>query len=407
MNNGKPYKLEIFYNKNQLTEYFYDSNSSLKELKEYLSEKFLLNFNEIELKYDRRILDEDSSLLSTTLITSGTLPKMIENKVKIKIIPQIHLERISHKVTLMPLNISDEEIEKKNKSELKFGIEFDAILTTLQDFKKIIENIFEKKMEELNYKSPCLNIKEENKFECEFYQDPSNEILLFQCKGGLNGEKSDDCFMFNHLKESNYKKDHEFKFYFLIKKSQIALYRRNPKSNEGLKASDSSLIHLEKTGEIILMKTCEKEKKFNVILQTYDKVFKELEVSREMTVLELKEMIENLFKIRKEFQELLYLVYKLNEDSKMLKDYHIRPRGIIFLRGFYFPLVFVDYYKKSLKNMIGLNIAQKVSIIKEELIRRLHLKFENFCLICNGKELNNEKSLIDYNIQKMQTIYLK
>ena len=39
-----------------------------------------------------------------------------------------------------------------------------------------------------------------------------------------------------------------------------------------------------------------------------------------MTICELKLLIEKNFMIKKEYQELLYLVYKLNNDDKQLKD---------------------------------------------------------------------------------------
>ena len=66
-----------------------------------------------------------------------------------------------------------------------------------------------------------------------------------------------------------------------------------------------------------------------------------------MTVCELKLLVEKNFMIKKEYQELLYLVYKLNNDDKQLKDYYIRPKGIIFLTGFYFLLYLLIIMKKK------------------------------------------------------------
>jgi hypothetical protein len=111
--------------------------------------------------------------------------------------------------------------------------------------------------------------------------------------------------------------------------------------------------------------------------------------------------------IKKEYQELLYLVYKLNNDDKQLKDYYIRPKGIIFLRGFYFPIIFVDYYEKN-KYILSINIAEQIQYIKDEIINRLNLEKDiKYQLIFNGKILDDENYLIDYNIQKMQAIYFK
>ena len=137
-----------------------------------------------------------------------------------------------------------------------------------------------------------------------------------------------------------------------------------------------------------LRKEVEANQKFNIIIQTYNHVIRELEVFPEMTIGQLKVLIEEKLMIKKEYQELLYLVYKLNNDEKQLKDYYIRPKGIIFLRGFYFPVIFVDFYEKKNKNILSINIAE-------------------YQLIFNGKILEDENYLIDYNIQKMQTIYFK
>ena len=157
-----------------------------------------------------------------------------------------------------------------------------------------------------------------------------------------------------------------------------------------------------------LRKDVEANTKFSVVVQTYNHVVKELEVFPEMKIGELKILIEKNLMIKKEYQELLYLVYKLNNDDKQLKDYYIRPKGIIFLRGFYFPIMFVDYYEKKNKNILSINIAEQIQYIKDEIINRLSLEKDiKYQLIFNGKILDDEKYLIDYNIQKMQTIYFK
>ena len=157
-----------------------------------------------------------------------------------------------------------------------------------------------------------------------------------------------------------------------------------------------------------LRKDVEANKKFSIVIQTYNHIVKELEVFPEMTIGELKLLIEKNFMVKKEYQELLYLVYKLNNDDKQLKDYYIRPKGIIFLRGFYFPIMFVDYYEKKNKNILSINIAEQIQYIKDEIINRLNLEKDiKYQLIFNGKILDDEKYLIDYNIQKMQTIYFK
>ena len=157
-----------------------------------------------------------------------------------------------------------------------------------------------------------------------------------------------------------------------------------------------------------LRKDVEANQKFKIIIQTYNHIVKELEVFPEMSIGQLKLLIEETFMVKKEYQELLYLVYKLNDDEKQLKDYYFRPKGIVFLRGFYFPIIFVDYYEKKNKNVLSINIAEQIQYIRDEIINRLNLEKDfKYQLIFNGKILEDENYLIDYNIQKMQTIYFK
>ena len=144
-----------------------------------------------------------------------------------------------------------------------------------------------------------------------------------------------------------------------------------------------------------LRKDVEANQKFSIVIQTYNHVVKEIDVFPEMKIGELKSLIEEKFMVKKEYQELLYLVYKLNDDEKQLKDYYFRPKGIVFLRGFYFPIIFVDYYEKKNKNVLSINIAEQIQYIRDEIINRLNLIKENMIIatflhlfICSLDKLN-------------------
>ena len=164
----------------------------------------------------------------------------------------------------------------------------------------------------------------------------------------------------------------------------------------------------EKNKEIELRKNVESGKSFKIIIQTYNHLIKELVVYPEMTIDMLKNLIEKNFMVSKEYQELLYLVYKLDENEKMLKDYYIRPNGIVFLRGYYFPLVFVDYFNKKNKNVISINIAEQIKYIRKKIITMLNLEDNyDYKLLLNGRTLDDEDYLINSNVQKMQMIYFK
>jgi len=62
----------------------------------------------------------------------------------------------------------------------------------------------------------------------------------------------------------------------------------------------------EENEEIELRKNVEDGKYFKVIIQTYNHLIKDMEEYHEMTIGELKDIIEKKFMVSKEHQELLY-----------------------------------------------------------------------------------------------------
>ena len=267
-----------------------------------------------------------------------------------------------------------------------FEISLDINKTTINDFKSKIFEFFKKLLkEELN-----MHINS-----CEFYKDNNSNLF----------------FNNNNQTLKTYFPNNDLTFYFLIQEQKINFYKNKPNLQllfpelyEEINEEEDNNNNNENIIEI--RKNIPNGKTFKVIIQTYAHLIKEIQVYPEMTIGELKEEIERVFKVRKEYQELLYLVYRLNDDNKLVKDYYIRPNGTIFLRGFYFPLLFVDFYQRKNKNLIAVNIAEKVECVKNEILNKLNLQ-QNFDLIFNGKVLNDDSYLIDYYVQKMQIIYFR
>ena len=285
-----------------------------------------------------------------------------------------------------------------------FDFDVDIIDTSVEQFHTLISTFFKQKMGEFNF-----NI---NKF--EFFDDK---------KPFFDKNKS----LHMHFKE----KYREPKFYFLIRDCLMHFNSKNiidetffqemqgieeePESNNN---KNLNIINLESNiseknnsinnKEIELRKNVESGKTFKIIIQTYNHLIKEIEVYPEMTIDILKNLIEKNFMVSKEHQELLYLVYRLDENEKMLKDYYIRPKGVVFLRGYYFPLVFVDYFNKKNKNVISINIAEQIKYIRKKIIGMLNLEDNyDYKLLLNGRTLDDEDYLINSNVQKMQMIYFK
>ena len=346
--------IDIIYNKKLLFPYQYTPTNTLKDLKKYISNKYFLDLNDIILLQNASQLKDETMKISSLLNKS----KKIEMK---NIISKFKFYQMENESNCFDLNV-------------------DIIDTTIDQFHVLVSTFFKQKMDEFNFNISKFEFFDENK---PFFDNKK----IFHM----------------HFKEK-YK---EPKFYFLIKDCSMHFNSKNfiKEENEQINKSNE-IINTEK--EISLRKNVESGKTFKIIIQTYNHLIKEVEVYPEMTIDELKNLIEKNFMVSKEHQELLYIIYKLDEDEKMLKDYYIRPNGVVFLRGYYFPLVFVDYFNKKNKNVVSINIAEQIKYIRQKIISLLNLEENyNYKLMLNGKTLDDNDYLINSNVQRMQMIYFK
>jgi hypothetical protein len=351
--------INIIYNKKTLCSFPYKPESSVKDLKELLQKKYFFNLEDIIFSHKDKILDDENAKLKSIVHTSR----------------DITLKNI----------ISKFKFCQMENEENAFDFNFDIIDTSIDDFQKQISAFFKQKMDEFNF-----NI---SKF--EFFDEDKPFF-----------DKNKTFHM--HFKEQ-YK---EPKFYFLIRDCAIHFNSKasidEKMFNDEIDEKKEDIEEEEKKELIELRKNVEAGKCFKIIIQTYNHLIKEVEVYPEMTIDTLKNIIEKEFMVSKEHQELLYLVYKLDDNNKQIKDYYIRPNGIIFLRGFYFPLVFVDYFDKKNKNIISINIAEQIKYIRKKIINLLNLEENyNYKLLLNGKTLDDNDYLINSNVQRMQMIYFK
>ena len=369
MSSSQNNKIDIIYNKKKLFEYPYTSSSTLKDLKKYISDKYFLNLTDIILVQNSLILKDDK----TKIIS------LIQNSKKIE------MKNIISKFKFCQM---------ENESNF-FDLDIDIIDTTIEQFHNLVSSFFKQKMEEFNFNISQFEFFDETKpffdknkiFHTHFkekYKEPKFYFLIKDCAMHFNTK--------NHLEE---------KF-----EEEIQSIEEEDK-NEIKEENNKNKITEEKK-EISLRKNVEAGKTFKIIIQTYNHLIKEIEVYPEMTIDTLKDLIEKNFMVSKAHQELLYLIYKLDEDEKMLKDYYIRPNGIVFLRGYYFPLVFVDYFNKKNKNVVSINIAEQIKYIRKKIISLLNLEDNyNYKLMLNGKTLDDNDYLINSNVQRMQMIYFK
>ena len=350
-------KIYIIYSKKTLCSFPYKPDSSLKDLKTLLHDKYFFNLEDIIFSKNGKILSNDNAKLNSILNNS-------KNK-------EITLKNIIS-------NFKFCQLENETNS---FNFDFDILDTSIEQFKTHISKFFKEKMDEINFNISKFEFFEDNK---PFF-DPKKTFHM-------------------HFKEK-YK---DPKFYFLVCDCAMH-FNSKPCFNERNFDDDEIEEEIkEEKEEIELRKNVEAGKCFKIIIQTYNHLIKEVEVYPEMTIDNLKDIIEKVFMVSKEHQELLYLVYRLDDNNKQIKDYYIRPNGIVFLRGYYFPLVFVDYFNKKNKNVISINIAEQIKYIRKKITNLLNLEDNyNYKLLLNGKTLDDDDYLINSNVQRMQMIYFK
>lgn len=367
MENKKLY-FELLYNNKKITNVEYNNTTTIKQIILWISENYKTSDSNIKLFYNRKcISNSPNDYLSNILITQ--LSQLQSSRIKVQVLPQITLENLQFKERFFQI-----------------GNEINSFEITLDLFSKFssakaeIFDYFKKLFSELNQHIITSNylISSEN--------DDLDESLV------------DERFLFELFPFTEVKT-----FYFLVKNQSICFYSKLNNLND-----PNFSKKVEKVPKVGMFKFPQKDEYFNIIIQTYSKAIKEVEVYNGMKIAELKDKIEEKFYVSKQYQELTYLFYRLDEDNLTIEDYKMKKNSTIYLRGYFFPLFFCDYYTKKI-SQIYINIASLVSEVIHLIIERFKLNcdVDSIQLLCNGKIIDNERFLIDYNIQKNQTIYFK
>lgn len=355
---------ELIYNDVKLIDIEYTSSTSVGQIVNIISTKFKINDKLIKLFYDKKQLIP-IDFISKILITQ--LSQIPNSKMKIIVVPQVNLQKILFKNSFSQIG---------NESNV-FNVEVD-IFSKFANAKNEIFNFFQNIFTEFNQKLNSAN----------FLESPDTDF-------------ADDILKDEKLIHEIFEFKEEKIFYFLIKFQSIYFYS----TLTNLKEEEVKKIILPNVG---MFKLPNKNENFKIIIQTYNTIIKEIEVCNTMTVGELKDKVQEMFLVSKNYQDLTFLFFRLDDDNNTIAYYKMKKYSTVYLRGFYFPVIFCDYYTKQSAN-IHINIASQISEIIEIIINKFKLDCDSDCvqLICNGKNLDSEKYLIEYNIQKYQTLYFK
>jgi len=367
MDNKKLY-FELLYNNKKLTDVEYNNSTTIKQIIKWISDKYKTSDSNIKLFYNKKCISHcHNDPISNILITQ--LTQLPNSRIKVQVMPQIILENLQIKERFFQIG------NETNSFEISLDLfsKFSSAKAEIFDYFQKIFSEFNQQISNANYL-----ISSEN--------DDIDESLI------------DEKFLFELFPFTEVKS-----FYFLIKNQSICFYSRYNKINDQMLSNK-----VEKVPIVGMFKLPNKDECFKIITQTYNKVIKEIEVYNSMKIGELKDKIQEKFYVSKQYQELTYLFYRLDDDNLTIADFKMKKNSTVYLRGFFFPLIFCDYYTKKI-SQIYINIASLISEIIQLIIDKfkLNCEIDSIQLLCNGKILDNERYLIDYNIQKNQTIYFK
>ena len=128
-----------------------------------------------------------------------------------------------------------------------------------------------------------------------------------------------------------------------------------------------------------------------------------LEVMSSDTIENIKKLIEEKEEVSIENQ-ILYLDKKELDNKNTLAYYNIKNEMSLELMWF-FQLFFKTLTGKTI-TLDGLNLLNTIGYIKEKIQDKEGIPPELQRLIFNGKQMEDNKTLFDYNIQKSSTISL-
>ena len=121
------------------------------------------------------------------------------------------------------------------------------------------------------------------------------------------------------------------------------------------------------------------------------------------TIENIKKLIEEKEEVSIENQ-ILYLDKKELDNKNTLAYYNIKNEMSLELMWF-FQLFFKTLTGKTI-TLDGLNLLNTIGYIKEKIQDKEGIQPELQRLIFNGKQMEDNKTLFDYNIQKSSTISL-
>ena len=178
-------------------------------------------------------------------------------------------------------------------------------------------------------------------------------------------------------------------------KNEIKPKSKNEKNLDNESNKDKQKIYINRYLEKYL------DSKFNIYIKAFNKKIFKIEVKSSYTILNVKQKI-------KEFHpsiQKLFLNGKELKDYRTLDDYNIKKVSTL-------ELILINQIELLVKTLTKKTISIKVQIsdsilyVKKEIKKYEDFSLEEYSLSFNGKELDDNKKIEDYNIQENSILEL-
>ena len=346
---------------------------------------------EIDVEYSdnignikQKIKDKEENLPNYYRLTFDTME--LENNLTLK---YYNIEK-NCTINLVKINIIQIFVENLNGKKIVFEVDYFDTIENIKEKIRFKEGIFAYKYKllfeginlENNKTLKEYNINENSIIYLQYYKDIKIFIEMNEQKIELNAKTSDTILDIKRKLDKSISSNK-------IKLIFDGIKLEDEKTLENYNISNNSIIYLQYY------------RKFEILIVNEEKKIS-LKVEENERIINIKNKIKKLERIPPYEYKLQFEGKKL-EEYKNIEDYNLNNGCIIYL----IYCQFIQIYVRTLTGKYITVFAQEsetILYIKEKIKYMTNISVDGQLLIYNGKYLEDNKTLSDYNIQEHNSI---